>query len=79
MKQLMLGLLAVIGLVCIGSTGSLAAPARGNAIVDATSTNSLVERVVVVRRSVYRATPYGGCRRVRTCGPNGCVYVRRCW
>jgi hypothetical protein len=79
MKQIAFGILAAICFACIGTTGSVAAPAQGTAFQNSAATSSLVEPAYVYRRSVYRGTRYGGCRRVRTCGPNGCVYVRRCW
>ncbi|MEH2510923.1 hypothetical protein V1291_002277 [Nitrobacteraceae bacterium AZCC 1564] len=78
MKRFVLGLSIVICSICTGVSGSSAAPARGNAIMDA-ATGSLIEPAYVYRRSVYGGTRYAGCRRVRTCSPNGCVYVRRCW
>jgi hypothetical protein len=79
MKQLVLALSLFIGSVGIGTTASNAAVPGSTAITNATALSSLVKQVVVYRSSVYRGTRYGGCRRVRTCGPNGCVYVRRCW
>jgi hypothetical protein len=79
MKRIAFELLAAICLTCVGTRGSIAAPAHGTAIPNAAATSSLVEPAYVYRRSVYRGTRYGGCRRVRTCGPDGCVYVRRCW
>jgi hypothetical protein len=79
MKRIVLGISAAICFACIGATESVAAPAHGAAIANAATASSLVEPAYVYRRSVYRGTRYGGCRRVRTCGPNGCVYVRRCW
>ena len=90
MKQIVTGLLVAMGLCFVGITGSAAAPAHGAMIGAGTaSAGSPIEQVYYVRRgvyrggvyrrSVYRGTAYAGCRRVRTCGPNGCVYVRRCW
>jgi hypothetical protein len=79
MKRIGLGIFTAICLSCLGATGSVAAPAHGTAIVNTATASSLVQQAYVYRRSVYRGTRYGGCRRVRTCGPNGCVYVRRCW
>jgi hypothetical protein len=79
MKRIVLGILAFVCFAFAGATGSVAAPVNGAAIASAASANSLIEQAYVYRRSVYRGNRYGGCRRVRTCGPNGCVFVRRCW
>ncbi len=79
MKRIGLGIFIAISLSCLGATGSFAAPRHSTAIANAATDGSLVQQAYVYRRSVYRGTRYGGCRRVRTCGPNGCVYVRRCW
>jgi hypothetical protein len=89
MKQIVVGMLAAICLCFVGIAGSVAAPSHGAMIAAGASSASLpVEQVYyarrgvyrngVYRRSVYRGNAYAGCRRVRTCGPNGCVYVRRC-
>lgn len=79
MKQLAFGILTAVCFTCAGATGSVAAPAPDITVANAATAGSPVEQAYVYRRSVYRGTAYGGCRRVRTCGPNGCVYVRRCW
>jgi hypothetical protein len=79
MKRIALGALAAACFVFAGATGSTAAPANSIAIGNAASAGSLVEQAYVYRRSVYRGNAYGGCRRVRTCGPNGCIWTRRCW
>ena len=89
MKQFAFAMLAAVCLAFASVSGSVAAPANGAAIGNAATALSLVEQVYVYRRnvyrgdvyrrSVYRGNAYRGCKRVRTCGPNGCAYVRRCW
>lgn len=95
MKQIVTGMLFAMCLCFVGITGTAAAPTHGAMTgIGASSAGLPIEQVYYVRRgvyrggvyrggvyrrSVYRGTVYAGCRRVRTCGPNGCMYVRRCW
>src|SRR5262245_59198823 len=68
MKRIALGTLAAVCFAFIGTTGSNAASIDSTAIARAAAADSLVQQAYVYRRSVYRGTAYGGCRRVRTCG-----------
>jgi len=78
MKRVCLGLLLLVGLMALGAGGASAAPAPGALVRAMSSVGSSADPAYyVVRRGYYG--PHGGCRRVRVCGPYGCVWERRCW